>query len=54
MEMDGEYILSSVKIENYSENNWELLKVFEDDISAWRIYLYRANELGLMGSSEKI
>jgi hypothetical protein len=41
MEMSGEYIISSVKIENYRENNLELLNIFEDNISAWRIYLYR-------------
>jgi len=45
LEMGGRYIISSVKIENYSKNNWELLKVFENDISVWRIYLYRAKEL---------
>ncbi|MBT6601874.1 MAG: hypothetical protein HOB32_09520 [Nitrospina sp.] len=45
LKMGGRYIISSVKIENYSENNWELLKVFENDISVWRIYLYRAKEL---------
>tara|TARA_B100000315_G_C14573509_1_gene586825 strand:+ start:49 stop:1848 length:1800 start_codon:yes stop_codon:yes gene_type:complete len=45
MNMGGEYIISSVEIKNYSENNWEFLKIFEDDASVWRIYLYRANEI---------
>ena len=40
LEMGGRYIISSVEVENYKENNWELLKIFEDSSSPWRIYLY--------------
>jgi hypothetical protein len=54
VEMGGEYIISSVKIENYDENNWELIKVFEDDVSAWRIYLYKVRALDPTNASEKI
>jgi hypothetical protein len=46
-EMGGEYIISSVEIKSHGENNWELLKVFEDDVSAWRIYLYGVKGLDL-------
>jgi hypothetical protein len=43
-EMGGRYIISSVEVKNYRENNWELLKVFEDNTSPWRIFLYSANK----------
>ncbi|WP_102347478.1 DUF6044 family protein [Bacillus sp. Marseille-P3661] len=41
-EMGGRYIFAAVPILNANENDLELLKVFEDDISAWKVYLYRA------------
>ncbi|OUM90996.1 DUF6044 family protein [Caldibacillus debilis] len=41
--MGGEYILSAVPILNAEENGLALEKVFEDDDSWWRIYLYRVN-----------
>ncbi len=54
MEMGGEYIISSVEIKNHGENNLKLSKIFEDDVSAWRIYLYKANELDMTSLPEKI
>lgn len=38
--MGGRYILSSVEILNYKDNKLKLLKIFNDDKSVWRIYLY--------------
>jgi len=35
-----QYIFSSVKINNSGESGLKLIKVFEDDDSIWRIYLY--------------
>jgi hypothetical protein len=40
-EMGGGYIFSAVKINNDKENQLELLKVFEDKDSFWKIFLYR-------------
>jgi hypothetical protein len=40
-ELGGEYIFSAVKINHPEENQLELLKVFEDGESAWKIFLYR-------------
>lgn len=39
-DMGGEYVFSSVKINNNEENNLLLEKIFETDSSYWRIYLY--------------
>ncbi|MER2998035.1 DUF6044 family protein [Pontibacter populi] len=38
--MGAEYIFSSIKIENATENEMHLEKVFEREDSPWRIYLY--------------
>ncbi len=46
LEMGGRYIFSSVEIKNYKDNKWELLKIFEDDTSPWRIFLYSPNQTG--------
>jgi hypothetical protein len=40
--MGGEFIFSSVPIDNASENNLKLDKVFDSKESAWKIYLYEA------------
>ncbi|MCQ6275805.1 hypothetical protein JMM81_12665 [Bacillus sp. V3B] len=40
--MGGRYIFSAVPIENASENDLDLEKVFESEESAWRIYLYKS------------
>ncbi|WP_240376787.1 DUF6044 family protein [Bacillus piscicola] len=40
--MGGDYVLSAVEIKNAADNNLKLLQVFENDNSAWRIYLYEA------------
>jgi hypothetical protein len=42
-EMGGEYVFSAVEIGNAAENNMTLQKVFERDVSPWRIYLYGVN-----------
>ena len=39
-EMGGRYIFSSYKIKNYIENNLQMLKIFSDNKSVWKIYLY--------------
>ena len=39
-EMGGRYIFSSYKIKNYIENNLQMLKIFSDKKSVWKIYLY--------------
>ncbi|WP_442598871.1 DUF6044 family protein [Neobacillus sp. D3-1R] len=41
-EMGGKYIFSAIPIENASDNNLILDKVFESKSSAWKIYLYKA------------
>ncbi|MCM3574011.1 DUF6044 family protein [Mesobacillus subterraneus] len=41
-EMGGEFIFSSVPIDNASENNLKLDKIFNSKESAWKIYLYEA------------
>ncbi|KKK38655.1 membrane protein [Mesobacillus campisalis] len=41
-EMGGRYLLSSVPIENASENGLVLDRVFDDKRSAWKIHLYKA------------
>jgi hypothetical protein len=41
-QMGGEYIFSSVPIENATENNLKLGKIFNSKDSAWKIYLYEA------------
>ena len=41
-QMGGKFIFSSVPIDNASENNLELDKVFNSKDSAWKIYLYEA------------
>jgi hypothetical protein len=40
-QMGGEYIFSSVPIDNYQENRLKLDKVFSSKASAWKIYLYK-------------
>ena len=37
------YILSSVKINNPEASSLELIKIFENSFSIWRIHLYRVN-----------
>ena len=39
-EIGGRYIFSTYKIKNYIENNLEMLKIFSDNKSVWKIYLY--------------
>ncbi|MFB4163957.1 DUF6044 family protein [Alteribacillus sp. JSM 102045] len=39
-EMGGDYILSAAELENAEESNLELLEVFENEDSPWRIFLY--------------
>jgi hypothetical protein len=39
-EMGGRYIFSTYKIKNYIENNLKMLKIFSDNKSVWKIYLY--------------
>jgi len=39
-ELECVYILSSVKINNSIESGLELIEIFEDEDSIWRIYLY--------------
>jgi hypothetical protein len=41
-EMGGQFIFSAVPIQNAEENKIQLMKVFDNRISAWRIYLYKA------------
>ena len=38
--LGGQYILSAVQIDNPDKSGLELLKVFDDPQSAWRIWLY--------------
>lgn len=40
--MGGNYIFSSIPIENASDNNLKLENIFESDHSVWKIYLYKA------------
>jgi hypothetical protein len=39
-EMGGKYIFSALEIDNAKDIDLKLLKVFTDDDSAWKIYLY--------------
>ena len=39
-DMGGRYIFSAVEILNYKDNNLELVDVFENDSSPWKIWLY--------------
>lgn len=41
--MGGQYILSAVKIANAGENHMKLLHVFANNVSVWRIYLYKVS-----------
>lgn len=41
-QMGGKYIFSAIPIDNASENDLLLEKVFESKSSAWKIYLYKA------------
>ncbi len=41
-EMGGKYIFSAVEIKNAEENGLLFLKAFEDQDSAWKIWLYEA------------
>ncbi|MET3195047.1 DUF6044 family protein [Gottfriedia sp. OAE603] len=38
--MGGKYIFSAVPIKNASQNGMKLMKTFDDQQSAWKIYLY--------------
>lgn len=40
-EMGGRYLFSAAEITNAADNGFALLRVFENDESPWRIYLYR-------------
>jgi hypothetical protein len=40
-ELGGEYIFSAVEIVDYKENNLVFERVFENQESPWRIYLYK-------------
>lgn len=40
VKLGGEYILSAVHIDNPEKSGLELMKVFDDPQSAWRIWLY--------------
>lgn len=44
-EMGGDYILSAVKITNAKENQLALMHIFENNVSPWRIYLYKAGDI---------
>lgn len=39
--MGGEYVFSALEVLNSKELGWKLLKVFEEQESAWRIYMYQ-------------
>ena len=39
--MGGQYIFSAIPISNYKNNNLELLNIFDDSCSIWKIYLYK-------------
>lgn len=39
--MGGQYVFSALEIENAKDINLKLLKVFTDDQSAWKVYLYQ-------------
>ena len=43
--MGGEYIFSAVEIKNYKDNDLEYLKVFDNESSGWKVYLYRSTGL---------
>ncbi len=38
--MGGQYVFSVLEIENAADINLKYRKIFEDDQSAWKIYLY--------------
>ena len=42
-DMGGRYIFSAVEILNYKDNNLELVDVFENDNSPWKIWVYSVN-----------
>ncbi len=44
-EMGGCYILSAVLIENAKQNELNLISMFEDQSSAWVVYLYKVQDL---------
>jgi len=39
-QMNGKYVFSALEILNSKNINLKFLKIFEDDDSAWNIYLY--------------
>ena len=39
--MGGNYVISAVEITNSDDNNLKLLKIFENDRSPWKIWLYK-------------
>jgi hypothetical protein len=45
-DMGGRYIFSAVEILNYKDNNLELVDIFENDSSPWKIWVYsvRSNQ----------
>ena len=42
-EMNREYVLSAVKINNFSKNDLIFAKLYINEITAWDIYLYKVN-----------
>ncbi|MED2971624.1 DUF6044 family protein [Fictibacillus sp. B-59209] len=44
-QMGGRYIFSALPIDNAEENHLHFVKAFSQKESAWRIYLYRAEEM---------
>lgn len=40
-DMGGRYVFSALEIENTSDIGLKLLKIFDDEDSAWKIYLYQ-------------
>jgi hypothetical protein len=40
--LGGSYIFSAVPIENAIDNQLVLERIFQSEVSAWKIYLYKA------------
>ena len=43
-ELEVDYVFSSYNIQNYRDNGFEFIKKFEDQESAWDIYLYKLKD----------
>ena len=41
-EIGGKYIISTVEIKNYEDNDLEFMRTFENDKSPWKVWLYKA------------